>query len=440
MRTLIRRADVFDGKSTRLREQVNIVIEDNLIREIVPGDVPAENFEAVYDAKGYTVIPGLVDAHVHLSWHSTELDRMRVDEVAVRAARVAEIMLLKGFTTVRDAGGLTYGVKKCIDGGIIPGPRVFPSNAYISQTCGHGDGRSSRAQSVLPGDRPISPFLLSGASVIADGVPEMLKAAREQLFLGASQIKLMAGGGFSSRYDPIRTLQFSLEEMRAAVGAAEDFGTYVMAHIYTPAAMRRAAQAGVKSFEHATFIDEETARVIQDQGIWICPCPQFGGEPSEEGAPAPKPPTSKPPNPYDTEYIEKSRNPEQATELINRFNLPIVFGTDVGFSLEFIAAGQLKDFRAYKKRFGSHKGLVSATGAAHELLKLSTSQNPYPQGKIGVLTAGAFADLLFVRGNPAEDLAILADRGNIAFIMKDGRVYKDLNTSARSDSSPDKPQ
>jgi imidazolonepropionase-like amidohydrolase len=121
-----------------------------------------------------------------------------------------------------------------------------------------------------------------------------------------------------------------------------------------------------------------------------------------------------------------SRNPEQATELINRFDLPIVFGTDVGFSIEFIAAGQLRDFRAYKKRFGSHKGLVSATGAAHELFKLSTSQNPYPQGKIGVLTAGSFADILFVRGNPAEDLDILAERDNIVLIMKDGVVYKNI--------------
>jgi imidazolonepropionase-like amidohydrolase len=417
VRTLIRHADFFDGKNKRLHEQAGIVIEDNLIREIISGDISLENFDNIYDAQGYTVIPGLVDAHVHLSWHSTDLDRMRLDEVAVRAAKVAEIMLLKGFTTVRDAGGVTYGVKKCIDNGIIPGPRVFPSNGYISQTSGHGDGRGSRAQSV-----DMSPRIRSGACVIADGAAEMLKAAREQLFLGASQIKLMAGGGFSSRYDPIRTLQFTLEEMRAAVDAAADFGTYVMAHIYTPAAMRRAAQAGVRSFEHATFMDEETARVIQAQGIWVCPCPQFDGEAPKGG---PEPPRAlKPPNPFDDEYIAMSRNPVQATELINRFDLPIVFGTDVGFSLEFIAAGQLRDFRAYKKRFGSHNGLVSATGGAHELLKLSTSQNPYPQGKIGVLETGSFADLLFVRGNPAEDLAILAEPDNIALIMKDGAVYK----------------
>jgi imidazolonepropionase-like amidohydrolase len=215
-------------------------------------------------------------------------------------------------------------------------------------------------------------------------------------------------------------MQFSLEEIKAAVGAAEDFGTYVMAHIYTPAAMRRAALAGVRSFEHATFLDEETARVIKDQGIWICPCPQFGGE-QEDSPPIPQ---VKPRNPYDDEYVSMSRNPERATELINRFDLPIAFGTDVGFSLEFIAAGQLRDFRAFKLRFGSHKGLVSATGAAHELLKLSTSQNPYPQGKIGVLEAGSFADLLFVRGNPAEDLDILAERDNVALIMKNGVVYK----------------
>jgi imidazolonepropionase-like amidohydrolase len=433
MRTLIVNADVFDGKKPQLYEKRNIIIENNLVNEIVPGKIPTENFDIVYNADGYTVIPGLVDAHVHLSWHSVDLDRMRMDEVAIRSAKAAEIMLLKGFTTVRDAGGVTYGLKKCIDAGIVPGPRIFPSNGYISQTSGHGDLRSSRAQNILPGERHISPLLRSGGSVIADGVPEMLKAVREQLFLGASQIKLMAGGGFSSRYDPIRTVQFSLEEIKAAVGAAEDFGTYVMAHIYTPAAMHRAARAGVRSFEHATFLDEETARVVKDQGIWICPCPQFGGE-KEDSPPVPR---VKPRNPYDDEYISMSRNPERATELINRFDLPIAFGSDVGFSLEFIAAGQLRDFRAFKLRFGSRKGLVSATGAAHELLNLSTSQNPYPRGKIGVLETGSFADLLFVRGNPAEDLDILAERDNVVLIMKNGVVYKNtIPALAEGGTSP----
>jgi imidazolonepropionase-like amidohydrolase len=338
----------------------------------------------------------------------------RIDEKAVRSVRFAKEMLLRGFTTVRDAGGITFGLKKNIDNGYLEGPRILPSNAIISQTCGHGDIRASRAESRIVDGIYASASINSGSTILADGVEEVIRAVREQLFLGASQIKIMAGGGFSSNYDPIPTVQFTLEEMKAIVGATADYGTYVMAHLYTPKSMQRAAEAGVMCFEHATMMDKETAKIVADKGIWITPGPQVSREVSVEGLTKPQ-----------LHEIENIRNCETtATELINKYNLPILYGTDSLDSFDLADRIQLDDFRLYKTRFGSFRGILAATGNVHELLKLSTYQNPYPGGKIGVLEKGSFADLLVVHGNPVEDLDILSNEANIKMIMKDAVVYK----------------
>lgn len=414
MSIAIKNANVFDGKSERLKRQVHIIIEKNLVKEIIGGEILADNFDTVIDAQGKTVIPGLTDAHVHISGgHEVPRESMRIDEKAVRSVRFAKDMLLRGFTTVRDAGGIVYGLKKNIDNGYLEGPRIFPSHGYISQTCGHGDKRASRAEVRITDGIYSSPNLLTGYTVIADGADEVLRAAREQLFLGASQIKIMAGGGVSSSYDPIQTVQFTLEEMEAAVGAASDYGTYVMAHLYTPQAMQRAAKAGVKSFEHATMMDEETAKIIADKGIYVMPGPQFGRELKGNISQSMK---------QKADYVK--RGEELTTELIQKYNLPLFFGTDSFGDPIKVDAHQLDDFRYFKKRFGSLKGLLAATGNIVDMVKLSSFQNPYPEGKIGVLEEGSFADLLIVEGNPVEDLDILADRNNIKLIMKDAIIYK----------------
>lgn len=259
---------------------------------------------------------------------------------------------------------------------------------------------------------------MGGRTCIADGVPEILRAVREQLFLGASQIKIMAGGGIASMYDPIQTVQFSFEEMKAAVDAAKDYGTYVMAHLYTSEAMQRAARAGVKSFEHGQLMDEETAKIMKDEDIFINPCPNFKSTEKKEAD-------------FDDSVRKKKgemirKGVETQTELINRYGLKLLFGTDY---VEGLCCGiaQSKDFIGYKERFGSYKGLLAATGNANELIALTTYQNPYPDGKIGVLEEGSYADLLIVSGNPVEDLAVLADpEENIKFIMKDGKIYKNI--------------
>ena len=416
MRTLIKNADVFNGTELSLRRSASIVIEDNLVTEIADETPEEAGFDRVIDGGGMTAMPGLVDCHIHLSLTTSDAvrDSMRVDELAIRSVRFAHEMLLRGFTTVRDAGGLVYGLKKCIDSGYTDGPRIYPSHAYLSQTCGHGDMRTNRAEGRDPNGTYPSPAMRSGITAICDGVPEVLRAAREQLYLGASQIKIHAGGGLSSMLDHLFTVQFTEEEMRAAVQCAEDFGTYVMAHLYTPEAMQRAARAGVRSFEHGTLMDEETARMILDMGIWVCPCPQFG----RPGGGPPKGVVPKVP----LEFMINAENNE--TELINRFDLPIVFGTDAMGTPEHVDGVQLDDFKYIKKRFGTKKGLLSTTGNAHKLLAMSTHQDPYYQGKIGVLEPGSFADILLIHGDPTDDLAILADRENMKLIMKDGVVYK----------------
>lgn len=417
MKTLIKNASVFDGKHAKLKENAWVIIEDNIVKEISEEAILEENFDRIINAEHKTVIPGLTDAHVHLFFNGTGIsDAMRQDENAVRSVRFARDMLLRGFTTVRDAGGVTYGLKKNIDNGYLDGPRILPSNAFISQTSGHGDSRASRAEYRLTNNIYASATLQSKGTVLADGVAEVLRAVREQLFLGASQIKIMAGGGISSAYDPIQTVQFTLEEMTAAVKATEDYGTYVMAHLYTSQSMQRAARAGVKSFEHATIMDEETAKIIAANGIWVTAGPQCGRNWHNEFTPE--------------EIKRKSAMVRQGeaftTELIHKYNLPILFGTDSFGDPDRVDKFQLEDFTFFKKRFGSFKGIVAATGNIYEITKLMTYQNPYPEGKIGVLEEGSFADLCIVEGNPVEDLDILADRNNMKLIMKDGKIYKDI--------------
>lgn len=420
---LIKHANVFDGKHAELKEDVNIVIKDNLVKEITQGEIAEENFEEIIDAGHRTVIPGLTDAHVHLSHNTSEdIDTVRVDEMAVRSTKVARDMLLRGFTTVRDAGGITYGLKKNIDNGFLEGPRIFPSNAYISQTSGHGDTRGSRADRRLYDGNYTAPSIQNGFTAIADGVPEVLRAVREQLFLGASQIKLMAAGGISSKYDPLQTIQFTFEELKAAVDAASDYGTYVMAHLYTPAAMQRAVKAGVKSLEHTTLMDDETGRIIAAHGVWVMPGPQAGRPASEFEEPGAKPTPERIAMQKKGEIVR--RGDIVCTEVINKYDLNIVFGTDSFGDPDGIAKRQLDDFQYFKRRFGSFKGLVSATGNIYELFKLTTYQNPYSEGKIGVLEEGSFADILIVAGNPVEDLDVLADIDNIKLIMKNAKVYK----------------
>ncbi len=379
MRQLIEHAAVFNGTENHLTSDSAIIIQDDKVVEITDREVPADEFDVVLDARGYTIIPGLVDSHIHFSQTApvATLATYRWDEYVLRSARYAEEILMRGFTTCRDAGGVTVGLKNCIDNGMLKGPRIFPSNAAIVQTCGHDH---SGYYSDLSMDRQdTNKSNLYGFMAKADGPDEVLKAARQQLFLGASQIKIMAGGGMATFFDPLFTVQFTLEEMKAAVQAASDFGTYVMAHLYIPASISRALDAGVRSFEHATLMDEDNARRIRDTGSWICVCPQWGaGREVKRSKPFPTL-LGTPVRRQKPEISYMVRGLYHQVELINKYDLNFVFGTDP-FREECVQDEprdkQLRDFRRYKEFFGSYRGLKAATGNAYELSKLTTFLNP----------------------------------------------------------------
>lgn len=416
MKTLISNVNVFDGKNSTILEHQNIVIDNHLVTEIFSGEHSQEQFDQVIDGKGQYAIPGLTDAHVHLG--KTHIDGATASYDAIIGAVVAGKLLDHGITTVRDAGSMTTGLKRAIDEGVIPGPRIFPSMNYLSQTCGHGDSEYAHYNRDIQYRNP-------RGVALCDGVAECRRAVREQFFLGASQIKIMAGGGMSSICDPVETLQFSLEEMKAIVETTADYGSYVLAHLYTPACIQRAVEAGVKSLEHGHWIDEETAKLIKDKDVFLNPCPQFTleevkwnhmGEFSDQPSQLKK--KKKPGSARVKEQMEETTN------LINKYDLKILFGTDLMIMYNEYEPRESLDFTEYKKRFGSYKGLLAATGNFHEITKLTTYQNPYPDGHIGVLTKGSYADIVITKGNPVENLDILGDVNNILLVMKDGRVYK----------------
>lgn len=416
MKKIIKNVNIFDGKSPEIKSHRNIAIEDNLVTEIFEGEFSEEGFDIVIDGKGNFAVPGLTDAHVHLGKVHIDGADPRYD--AIIGSVVASKLLDHGITTVRDAGSVTDGLKRAIDEGVIKGPRIYPSMNYLSQTCGHGD--SDRAHT----NRDIQYRNPRGA-VLCDGVAECRRAVREQFYLGASQIKIMAGGGMSSACDPVETLQFSPEEMKAIVETAADYGSYVLAHLYTPNCMKRAVRAGVKSLEHGHWLDEETAKLIADSGTFLNPCPQFTLEEikwNHMGQFSDQP-----------SMINKKKKPggdkikahmEETTELINRYDLKILFGTDLMITYNRYEPRESLDFTEYKKRFGSFKGLLAATGNFNDLTKLTTYQNPYPDGEIGVLEKGSYADIVLLNSDPVKDLDVLGDINNILLVMKDGEVYK----------------
>lgn len=405
---------LFDGSRLALREGVDVLVEGERIAALpAVGQGPAEA-ERI-DCGGRVVMPGLIDMHFHITLAGvSELAAISGDTAFVHlvSGQVAGAMLMQGFTTLRDVGGPAFALKMAIDRGILPGPRIFPSGAALSQTSGHGDFRMVHELPRMP-STPAHRVEAEGVNVIADGVPEVLRRTREQLMKGASQIKIMAGGGVSSLYDPLDTVQFTLEEMQAAVQAAADWGTYVCAHVYTPAGIERCVKAGVKCIEHGQLADQKTVKRMADAGVWWSIQPFLDDEDAN--------PKSNPAQ--RAKQIEVSQGTERAFELASRYPVKMAFGTDILFSPGNFDKGgrQLAKFARYMPPL---KALHLATGAAGELLALSGPRAPY-DGALGVIRPGAFADLLVVDGDPSEGLDWLGDyESNLRVIMKGGKVYK----------------
>jgi imidazolonepropionase-like amidohydrolase len=385
-----------------------------MIAAIGPGAVAGPGATTI-DGAGRTLMPGLIDAH----WHTT-LVRPTPEQAIfgdlgftnLLAGAEATATLMRGFTTVRDMGGPSFGLKQAIDTGLVAGPRIWPAGAMISVTSGHGD---FRMMTDLPRDpsTPLPRMEQIGGSRIADSADEVRRAAREQLMLGASQIKLTAGGGVSSPHSPLDVSTFTPEELKAAVDAATNWGTYVAVHAYTPVAIRRAIDSGVKVIEHAHLIDDATAKYMADKGVWLSSQPFLAEEPN--------------PFPPGSDQYNKKKSVADGTAVlfgyVKKHRIRMAWGTDILFSAEQ-ARRQGALLAAMTRWFTPAETLRMATATNGELLALSGLRSPYV-GKLGVVEQGAFADLLLVEGDPLADINLVADpERNFRVIMKDGKIYK----------------
>jgi imidazolonepropionase-like amidohydrolase len=418
--TDFRNVKIFDGHSDRLSAPSNVRVKGNRIERISTDALPADPAATVIDGGGRTLMPGLIDNH----WHTmlvrppvTQLTTLDPGYLNLLAGAEANDTLMRGFTTVRDLGGPSFGLKKAIDEGVVNGPRIFPSGAIITVTSGHGDFRTPADLPRNPGGPPSRQEEL-GAAMVADSPDEVRMRAREQLFQGASQIKLTAGGGVSSPHSPLDVTTFTEPELRAATEAAGNWGTYVAVHAYTPQTIQQAIRAGVTCIEHAHLMDEATAKEMADKNIWLStqpiPAEMIGAFPpgSDEAAKA-------------KEIVEGVNNVYQ---LARKYKLKTAFGTDILFSPQ-LAARQGALLAGLGKWFSPAETLAMATGTNGELLALSGKRSPYA-GKLGVVAEGALADLLLVDGDPLARLDLIADpERNFKVIMKDGKTYKNTLVS-----------
>ncbi|WP_240989119.1 metal-dependent hydrolase family protein [Salipiger mangrovisoli] len=413
LKTLFINVNVFDGVHDTLIENANVLVGDNLIAAVSTDEISPEG-ATVIDGEGRTLMPGLIDTHQHLNQGGlTPADLLtgNLYYIGIAQGVYATGTLMRGVTTVRDPGGDSFGLKRAIDEGLVPGPRIVSAGPIVGPTNGHGDNRLPYAGHPRFDWVGMTPDRRVNFSYMADGPAEVLAASREVLRQGASFIKIMAGGGVGSEHDPLDSKQMTPEEMRAAVHAAEDWNTYVGAHAYNSASVRRAIDAGVKVIEHGQMIDEETMKYAVDHGVWFTSqyivftidIPSFS-----EASKA------------------KQKLVLQDTEnffaMAKEYNAKLTFGTDLVVGAD--ASLQTQELVARSKWFSPFEILVQATSRAAELIALSGPRNPYP-GKLGVIEVGAYADLLLVNGNPLQDIELIgAPEENLAVIMKDGVIFK----------------
>jgi imidazolonepropionase-like amidohydrolase len=408
---------IFDGKGGQLSAPSNVLVRGNRIERISLTPIPIDRAAStvLIDGGGRTLMPGLIDAHWHAMLVRPPVASLLTADTGylnLLAGAEATATLLRGFTTVRDVGGPTFGLKQAIDEGVLAGPRIFPSGAIVTITGGHGDFRPfTDLPRTLGG--PLTRQETTGASMVADSPDEVRVRVREQLMQGASQIKLTAGGGVASPHSPLDVSTFTEPELRAAVEAAENWGTYVTVHAYTPAAIKRAIAAGVKCIEHGQLMDESTAKLMAERGIWLSIQPF----PEELG-------NAFPPGSQEREkFQEVLAGTNTAYTLAKKYKLKTAWGTDILFS-PGLASQQGALLAKLVKWYTPAEALVMATRTNAQLLAMSGKRNPYP-GKLGVVEEGALADLLLVDGNPIADIKLVADPAkNFLIIMKDGKIYK----------------
>jgi imidazolonepropionase-like amidohydrolase len=412
---LFTNVDVFDGVNLKLLKDVNVVVSGNKIGQISSEDLAVAGGRVI-DGTGHTLMPGLIDTHVHIAMASLPLQALLVGQPGyayINSVVDAEKMLMRGVTSVRDMGGPTFSLKQAIDSGRISGPRIYPSGSIISQTAGHGDFRFPNQKNPrFGGALPV--WMEGGYGTIADGVPEVLTAARENLRHGATQIKIAAGGGYSSPTDPLLGTQYTHAEVKAAVDAAANWGTYVTIHSYHPESVNMAIDAGVKDVGHGQLLDKKTLERMAKEGVFLSTQPfTLCKEPQLDDF-------------SNSKLAIVCKGTAQVYQWAKDIpDLKVTYGTDLFFVSEDMLSEQVKQMERLLPWYKPGEILKMATGNAGELLKMSgPNRDTYAEGPLGVVQEGAYADLLLVKGNPLEDLGAVTDQDNLKIIMKNGKIYK----------------
>ena len=413
---LIRGAAIFDGVSPDLVTGSDVLVKNGMIDTIAPG-LSADGAQII-DADGRVMTPGLTDAHTHIMWNDSieELIYSSPHEYAgVMAGESARRMLQRGFTTVRDAGGPAFGLKKAIDDGVIPGPRILPSGFFVSQTSGHGDfdPRHNYLSPYFTGQ--IDRAYLRGWTIIADGITEVRKAVRENLRYGATQIKIMGSGSITGAHDPLDVTEFTFEELQAIVQEAAHWGTYATIHAYSDQSIQNAIRAGVKSIEHGLFASEETMKMMKDNDVFFSTqFLSFTIGPKQAGMTGDAIP----------KYLEAQAGATNGYERSKSLGLKMAWGTDILGTID-LGPLQSQEFVARTKYYTPVEILKQATSINAELFERSGRRHPYQAGPLGVIEKGAYGDLLLINGNPLEDISLLAKpEEGIGLIIKGGEIFK----------------
>ncbi len=412
--------EMLDPEAGELRGGHELAVEGDTIREISAKPIKLTD-ASVVDCGGRTLMPGLIDSHVHVVLSEVvirNLESVPLTLMTARAARLMRAMLDRGFTSVRDTGGADWGLKEATDKGLLPGPRLFIAGRAIGPTGGHSDGRRRTDF----GSRCQCCNALSFSMGIADGITEVRRAVREEMRQGCDQVKIMMSGGVASPYDPLDSLQFSVGEVEAAVEEARAFGRYVCAHAYTPDAITRAANAGVRTIEHGNLIDDASARLMAEKGMFDDACARLMAEKgmflvanlvtyfemkkhaAEYG--------------MNSDMLAKNDlvidGALKSLEICKRHGVPVAYGTDL---LGQLQVAQSEEFTLRAEVLSPAEIIRSATTIGAQVTRM--------EGKIGCLKPGAFADLIVVDGDPLKNLALFGEEGrHLSVIMKGGRFHK----------------
>jgi len=438
---LFKNVNVFNGTDNKLYKNHSVLVEGNKIKAVSNKTIKTNSNATIIDGKGKTLMPGLIDAHVHLNLQNLAnpaaidgVSNMTWEEVGALAYEAAQEYLYSGFTTVRDLCGSHDGLRKHIQAGTLTGPRIYLAGACISQTSGHGDWRPP-SQVVRHNQTTTSHVENLGIVILADGADEVLKACRNNLAGGADFCKMMAGGGVTSTRDPLHSLQGTMDELKAMTTATSQWDSIGAVHAYHDESVRRALKAGVMSIEHGNLMSKEsTFELVKDKGAYVVPAMAGFSEQLLK-----HPVYGNPDLPLRGKVMQIIKNYDNWLKLANKTKINIGYGTDIVVSTKAASRG-IRDFQMgqFVEGFGIFKTLKAMTSDNGKLMALTGKNNPYPE-KLGVIEKGAYADIILVDGNPLKDLSVLGatfdmwaaprvtrDIKTIPFVMKDGKIY--INT------------